>query len=217
MTAKISSLFLFLRFQTTSGILSILSLECLKRYAAVITAMTLPAVSASAATDAGIPGLEFLQLPANADIGEVFARLYVWGIGFVALAAFLMLTWGGVLYMIAGDRDPSDAKNKMRNAIYGLLLALGSYLILYTINPALVNINKLELPEIKQAVPTTDEPPATPNGFCARKGIILCAKTTSTSCPGGWFYPTFSDDAFRQCEACTQKLNEGQPLSSCTQ
>ena len=106
------------------------------------------AAVAYAAEATPIPGLEFLQLNTDASIGDIFTRLYIWGIGFVALAAFLMLTAGGVRYMFAGDRDPGEAKQWMRNAVYGLLLALGSYLILYTINPQLVKVNIAELPKI---------------------------------------------------------------------
>ena len=60
--------------------------------------------------------------------------------------------------MFAGDRDPSDAKSKMKNAIYGLLLALGSYLILYTINPDLVNVKITALPPI--TAPTNNNTPS---------------------------------------------------------
>jgi len=62
-----------------------------------------------------------------------------------------MFTYGGVLYLIAGDKDPSSAKSYMKNALYGLLLALGSYLILNTINPQLVSIKNLELPPINSS------------------------------------------------------------------
>ena len=65
----------------------------------------------------GVPGLEFLQLDANADIGAILTTLYKWGIAFVALAALFMLTAGGVRYMFAGDRDPSEAKTWIKNAI----------------------------------------------------------------------------------------------------
>jgi len=67
----------------------------------------------------------------------VLSRLYVYGVGVVAIAAMIMLVIGGVQYMVAGEKDPSSAKERIRNAIWGLILALTSYLILYTINPDL--------------------------------------------------------------------------------
>jgi|GEM_PF-1789181 len=82
-------------------------------------------------------GLDFLNLPPGAEIGDVLARLYVYGVGLVAIIAVIMLVIGGVQYMVAGEKDPSSAKERIRNAIWGLILALCSYLILYTINPDL--------------------------------------------------------------------------------
>lgn len=135
------------------------------------------AVNAWAATDF-VPGLEFLQLPANANIGEVLARLYIWGISFAALAAFGVFTFGGIKYLTAGDRDPSEARTLMWGAIQGLLLALGSYLILNTINPALVNIKNLDLPPINQVSSPSTPPLTEEQKRCA-------ALTTKLSCIRG--------------------------------
>ena len=63
----------------------------------------------------------------------------------IALAAFLaviMIIWGGVEYM--GSEVPfikSNGKQRIWNAITGLLMVLASYLILATIDPRLVEIN----------------------------------------------------------------------------
>jgi len=92
-------------------------------------------------------GLDFLNLPPGAEIGDVLSRLYVFGVGLVAIVAMIMLVIGGVQYMVAGDKDPGPAKERIRNAIWGLILALCSYLILYTINPDLtkkVDLQKIE-------------------------------------------------------------------------
>ncbi len=130
----------------------------MKKYIGIaIVILTLSATNVWAATDF-VPGLEFLQLPANAKIEDILRALYIWGIGFVALAAFFMFTYGGVLYLIAGDKDPSSAKSYMKNALYGLLLALGSYLILNTINPQLVSIKNLDLPPINSTNNQSTDP-----------------------------------------------------------
>lgn len=97
-----------------------------------------------------VSGLEFLNISADATIGDVIAAIYVYGVGFVALAALVVFTAGGVRYIFAGDRDPSEAKSWMKNAFWGLVLALTSWLILYTINPELVkNIGDLKLQTIQ--------------------------------------------------------------------
>ncbi|MFY9462790.1 MAG: pilin [Candidatus Sungiibacteriota bacterium] len=103
-------------------------------------------------------GLDFLNLPPGAQIGDVLARLYVYGVGVVAISAMIMLVIGGVQYMVAGDKDPSSAKERIKNAIWGLILALTSYLILYTINPDLTK--KVILTPIKIDVV---DPPTTTN------------------------------------------------------
>lgn len=107
-----------------------------------------------------ISGLEFLGIPADAKIGDVIAALYVYGVGFVALAALIVFTAGGVLYIFAGDKDPSKAKEWMKNAFWGLVLALTSWLILYTINPKLVEKLDLKLQTIQTSTTESMGQPA---------------------------------------------------------
>lgn len=63
--------------------------------------------------------------------------------------AFLMMVIGGTEYVAAGVTPDAKghAKEKITNAIVGLILTLVSYLILLSINPRLVEFN-LELPAI---------------------------------------------------------------------
>lgn len=84
----------------------------------------------------GVPGLEFLK--PTSDIGELISNIYVFGMGLVAISALVVLVAAGVRYMSAGDNAgrAGEAKKWMGNAIFGLVLALLSWLILYTINPA---------------------------------------------------------------------------------
>mgnify|MGYP001575139980 CR=1 FL=1 len=67
--------------------------------------------------------------------------------------AFLMMIIGGTEYVAAGITPDakSNAKDKITNAIVGLILTLVSYLILLSINPKLVEFN-LTLPEIQPKV-----------------------------------------------------------------
>lgn len=101
-------------------------------------------------------GLDFLNLPAGAEIGTILSQFYVFGVSMVVILALIMFTIGGVQYMIAGDRDPGPAKQRMKDALFGLILALISYLILYTINPDLVrevklNVNIIDLRQTQPA------------------------------------------------------------------
>lgn len=115
-------------------------------------------------------GLEFLGLSPDAPIGEILSKIYVFGVGLVALSALVMFTIGGVRYMLSGDRDPTEAKTWMKNAFWGLALALVSWLILYTINPDLVKTLVLQPLGIKQltAPPQAPSPQAQEGGSCKK-------------------------------------------------
>jgi lipoprotein-anchoring transpeptidase ErfK/SrfK len=67
--------------------------------------------------------------------------------GICAVLAMIMLILGGVEYMTSELVSGKQAgKQRMLHAILGLLLALGSYAILNTLNPALLNIGLGNLP-----------------------------------------------------------------------
>jgi hypothetical protein len=61
-------------------------------------------------------------------------------IGICAVLAMIMILWGGIEYMTSELISSKEAgKERIRNAIFGLLLALGAWTLLYTINPNLLN------------------------------------------------------------------------------
>jgi len=63
-------------------------------------------------------------------------------IGFAAVLAMIMIVMGGIQYMTSElVSSKEDGKNRINNALLGLLVALGAWLILFTINPALLNTN----------------------------------------------------------------------------
>jgi hypothetical protein len=78
----------------------------------------------------------------------------------IALTVFLaviMTIYGGFKYMTTeAVSGKGDAKKTIEDAIYGLLLALASYLILYTINPNLVNISSVAIPKLNVATTTVN-------------------------------------------------------------
>lgn len=81
--------------------------------------------------------------------------LYVFRLA-IALTVFLavvMTIWGGFKYMTTeAVLGKGEARKTIENAVLGLLLALASYLILYTINPNLVNLSKVAVPKLNVAV-----------------------------------------------------------------
>ncbi len=63
-------------------------------------------------------------------------------IGLAALLAVVMIVIGGVQYMFAaGGGGKGAAKERITAAITGLILVLGAWVLLGTINPALLNVN----------------------------------------------------------------------------
>src|SRR3989344_2130674 len=67
-------------------------------------------------------------------------------LGLAAVLAVVEIVIGGIEYAVTEAIDSkADAKDRIRQAILGLLLALASWLILYTINPELINL-KLNIP-----------------------------------------------------------------------
>lgn len=84
-----------------------------------------------------IPGQE-----STSDFIVYLRQLYVFGIGFAAVLAAMMISFGAFVYIVtsAGNvAKMTDAKEMIFNAIYGLVLALLAYLILSLINIDLVS------------------------------------------------------------------------------
>ena len=112
-----------------------------------------PCVLVEQAAVAQAQGLEFLGINYSTNIGDVLAGVYRFALGLVGISALIMLVFGGVVYMTAADSQDrvKQGQTFMRNAIFGLVLALLSYLILYTINPDIVQRLELDLVKIKEA------------------------------------------------------------------
>ncbi|MBK5215233.1 MAG: hypothetical protein JJE53_00265 [Candidatus Pacebacteria bacterium] len=73
------------------------------------------------------------------DIGSYFNTIFNIALGLCAVLAVIMIVIGGVQYM--GDESifgKTEAKDRITKAIFGLLIALGSYALLNTINPDLL-------------------------------------------------------------------------------
>jgi len=79
-----------------------------------------------------------------------------------AFAAVVQIVIAGIQMIIGGasETQRTNAKSRIQDAIYGLLLALASWLILYTINPDLAKM-KLTIPEVKIKAPAPSTAPPT--------------------------------------------------------
>lgn len=74
------------------------------------------------------------------DLGAFLSQAFQFGLAIAAALAVIMIVWGGVEIMLSESVfSKDDGKKKIKDAIWGLLLALVSWLILYTINPQILN------------------------------------------------------------------------------
>lgn len=75
-------------------------------------------------------------------LGDYIQQIFNAALGILMVLAVIMLVIAGVQYMtVEGFHGKTDAKGKITGAIAGLILALGIFLILQTINPRLLEIN----------------------------------------------------------------------------
>lgn len=83
---------------------------------------------------------EGFGLTSTNDLPDFLAASFNFGLALAAALSVIMIVWGGVEYMLSDSLFSKDeGKKKIWNAIWGLGLALVSWLILYTINPELLN------------------------------------------------------------------------------
>lgn len=83
------------------------------------------------------------------DVSQFISYAYKFALALAVVLAVFMITIGGFEYMLSGAMDTkSNAIKKIQDAVAGLLLALASYLILYTIDPNLVSSSNLTIPPI---------------------------------------------------------------------
>ncbi len=84
-------------------------------------------------------------------IASKVADFYQWALGISGLLALGILIYAGLAYTASGGNASrqSDAKQWIWNALIGLALLFGSYLILNTINPNLTKFQNLDLSQVK--------------------------------------------------------------------
>ncbi len=107
----------------------------------------------------------------DSDLSNYFGLIYRILIGLAGVFAVIMIFFGGVQYMTTdalGQKE--EARKRITGAIWGLIIALGSFAILNTINPKLLDftfgVNKVSV-GFKPADIDTDTPHTAVNGkYC---------------------------------------------------
>lgn len=103
-----------------------------------------------------LPGLQ----ESTSNINDYLKALFKLGVGIGATLAVLMIVLGGFKYIISELPDSKgDGKQMIQNAVFGLLMILVSWLILYTINPDLT-LFRTEFNPVKIKIPTPQKQPS---------------------------------------------------------
>lgn len=130
---------------------------------------------------APIPGLTQGVTADTAGLANFFNNLYKYLVGLAAVLAVIMIIWGGLEYSTQDSvSKKSDGKERIYQAIFGLVLVLSPVLIFSIINPSILNLSinfqKLDTvtPPPGGGPPATTTPPGpTPPAGCTVTGTLL--------------------------------------------
>jgi len=105
----------------------------------LILLMAGAAVALAAVADLGYP--PFTQATGPADFIQ---KLYDYALSIAGTLAVVMIVYGGVKYVVSAGSvsAQSDARDIIKNAVWGIVLLGGAYLVLKTINPQLVGLKE---------------------------------------------------------------------------
>ena len=138
--------------------------------------LTLVTSAATITISPYLPGS--LSSVGSAGPGAFVKNFYQYALFISGILAFGAIVYGGIRYAMArgNPSGETEAKAWIWSALLGLLLLAGAYLILYTVNPNLVN---LKLPTLPNA------PAPAQQTVTGQQGTVQCGGTTNGVCPAG--------------------------------
>lgn len=143
---------------------------------------------------APLPGIE---TPESTRLQSYLPAIFNLSIGVAAALAFIMITFGGIVYATSDSITlKSDGKNYIENALWGLLLVLGAYAILYTINPKILSFNlSIDSISISTSTPTVT---SGPGGGASTNGTGCQGR-----CPYSYINSNGSTVNYKDCNSCS--------------
>lgn len=171
-------IFLLLRKVKMKG--NLLSLFCTARTCIVLTLLAIivfaPTAFATPLVDIQFPSTN-LGTPTN--LPDYIRTFYEFALGIAGFLAFIMILVGGAHILFSAGADKvKEGKEYITSALYGVALLFGSYLILNTVNPNLINVS--EPGSVQKIVQKC--PPGTT--LKEENGKITC--TESETCSGDY-------------------------------
>ncbi len=119
---------------------------------------------------------------------EFVQRIVIIALSVGAILAVLMLVVGGFQWMVSeAVGDKTLGRERVKNAILGLLILLASVLILNTINPQLTNVSLLVQPLNLPQIETRSGTPSNPNAPSIRQldPQVMCSEGEYSRTTGG--------------------------------
>lgn len=127
----------------------------------------------------GLPSVSGADITSGKALALYIGSAHRWLVGFALVLAVLAMTWGGVQWLLSRGESGKiqEARKVIWNALFGMLIALGSYIGLAIINPDLVSFKPLSVKPIQPINLELEEVHAPSGVINAGAG---CVKTTST-------------------------------------
>lgn len=145
---------------------------------------------------------------------DYILAIYKFGIWAVGIAALFMIMIGGFMYITSAGNNASmeKAKGIIFDAVTGVLLALIAFLLLYVINPELVNI-KLISGSINTGSGSSNS--GSGSGSSSGSGTGKCTPVTSGPCSVEKLKTTcFGDNAVKASSICNAESGGSEKISS---
>jgi Type IV secretion system pilin len=115
----------------------------------------------------------------SSSIGSFISGFYTFALIISGILAFGAIVYGGIKYA-TGRGNPtaeSDGRSWITSALLGLLLLAGAYVILYTINPNILNLQNPVLPGLAPPAPSSK------SGSTGSQSVICPGSQTLCSPP----------------------------------
>ena len=160
---------------------------------------------ATISISSSVPGM---AVTASTTPGQYVQGFYSFALMIGGVLAFGAIVYGGILYAASGGNpgQQSEGKEWVKSALLGLLLLAVAYLILYTVNPNLVNLNLPTLSAINVQAPTgsgnCQAPASGPCSISSFQGSSCFSDSQVAQTAAGVCNAESSDNANAQGDQC---------------
>jgi len=145
-------------------------------------------------------------------IGEYISAIYKYATGIVGILAAVVLMVGGVMWITAAGNQTrvGEAKAWITAALTGLVIAMASFMILYTVNPELTKFRPIAPKPINRGATGSWDvgsgAPCTSSGDC--DGLTCILSYSINKCSDGTLGSPCADNNFCLDSNCPMSISE---------